>query len=278
MFDVTLSGFFSSIDHGRISQNITNEEELHARLSSLEKEYQLYPVSNQIVANIDNLLNTKISDILVNAWNKYIEISECLNESRKSPNVIFSVSLAEHRIRSEQNPSLQVLVNGRVVREIKFNVSIALILKGMILEIKGGKIRKIHVTGNCQGKGTVECEGVLILEKKTRTLSLPGTIDLEEESQEQKAVKSSAYYQHSATKGKNPALAAILTLIILPVGYIYVEKLKRGLVVTIIGVVLGIITFSIGSFIILAIAIYDTYKIAKREPAPFDILNRWNLG
>jgi hypothetical protein len=42
--------------------------------------------------------------------------------------------------------------------------------------------------------------------------------------------------------------------------------------------ILGALTAGIAGFIILAIAIYDAYKLARNEPAPFDILNRWNLG
>jgi hypothetical protein len=78
--------------------------------------------------------------------------------------------------------------------------------------------------------------------------------------------------------GKSPVIAVILTLLILPVGYWYIGRLKRGIVVTLIGLVLGALTGGIGGFIVLAVALYDAYKLVKNEPAPFDFLNRWDLG
>ena len=78
--------------------------------------------------------------------------------------------------------------------------------------------------------------------------------------------------------GKNPIVAAILTLLFIPLGYFYIGRLKRGIVVTIIAIVLGALTFGICGFVALVVAIYDAYKLAINEPAPLDILNKWNLG
>ena len=52
-------------------------------------------------------------------------------------------------------------------------------LEGIILKIQEGKIKEI-TTGTCKGKGTVECENILILERKTRPFCLPGSVSLGE--------------------------------------------------------------------------------------------------
>jgi len=52
--------------------------------------------------------------------------------------------------------------------------------------------------------------------------------------------------------------------------------LKIGIVVTLL-MLLSWFTV-IGGVIVYAVGVYDIYKLSKNEPAPFDILNKWNLG
>jgi len=76
---------------------------------------------------------------------------------------------------------------------------------------------------------------------------------------------------------KDPKLAAILGLLGgLIIGYWYIGLLKRGIVVTLL-MLLSWFTV-IGGVIVYAVGVYDIYKLSKNEPAPFDILNKWNLG
>jgi len=76
---------------------------------------------------------------------------------------------------------------------------------------------------------------------------------------------------------KSPTTAVIMGLLGLLPGYWYIGRLwKRGVVVIILGLLLSFT--GIGVFIVWGAGIYDIYKLAKNEPAPFDILNKWDLG
>lgn len=76
---------------------------------------------------------------------------------------------------------------------------------------------------------------------------------------------------------KSPTTAVIMGLLGLLPGYWYIGRLwKRGVVVIILGLLLSFT--GIGVFIVWGAGIYDIYKHAKNEPAPFDILNKWDLG
>lgn len=77
--------------------------------------------------------------------------------------------------------------------------------------------------------------------------------------------------------GKNHILAAILTWIFMPVGYWYVKRLKRGIIVSLATLIIGSSIWITGTYIMVAIAIYDVYRLAKNESAPLDFLNRWGL-
>lgn len=87
--------------------------------------------------------------------------------------------MAEHTIKSEHKPYIEILINDKSVGKIDFNINISLTLKGIILKIRDGKIQEIQ-TGSCKGKGTIKCENFVILEKETESISLPGSINLGE--------------------------------------------------------------------------------------------------
>lgn len=63
--------------------------------------------------------------------------------------------------------------------KIPFQVDLALVLKGVVLKIQAGRIKTVR-TGSCQARGSLKCENLLLLEKKTQVIELPGLIDLGE--------------------------------------------------------------------------------------------------
>ena len=62
---------------------------------------------------------------------------------------------------------------------LEFTITLALKLEGVVLKVRGGKIREISA-GRCRGKGTLECAGVALLQKETDPYELPGRVSLGE--------------------------------------------------------------------------------------------------
>ncbi len=180
---LTLTQFFS----------LQNKELLPDKLSTLESSGQVSTVKeavakqakgvgwgvieDQIFEKLKDLLAISIPDILVAAWNKYQILLKYLDREKYPPNESFLVPLAEHCITSEHHPYVEILVNEQPVGKIGFDIKVALTLEGIILKIQGGKIKEIF-TGTCKGKGTISCDNIVILEKKTESVALPGSIDL----------------------------------------------------------------------------------------------------
>lgn len=136
------------------------------------------PVSDLIVEKAGNLLEIDLKDILVGAWKKSEEVLECMNSEDTPPDETRTVALAEHVIRSNHSPRLEVLLNGKPIGEILFHLQLALKLEGFLLIIQGGRIREIR-SGVCQGSGLFKCEDIVLLEKKTGPVRLPGTLTLD---------------------------------------------------------------------------------------------------
>jgi hypothetical protein len=179
----TLNEFFSQA--GKLSPEQLSKIGASERLSSLkekilEEAKVKWPVAfGMVVEKISDLLDVKLLDIMVIAWGKYRSLQRYLDREKYPPGETFLVHLAEHTIKSEHHPSIQILVNDKLVGKIEFNIAISLMLKGIILKVQDGRIKEI-ITGTCKGKGTIKCEDYVILEKETESISLPGSIGLGE--------------------------------------------------------------------------------------------------
>ncbi len=87
--------------------------------------------------------------------------------------------LAEHTVKSEHHPYVEILVNGQSTGRIVFDVSIVLILKGFVLKIQDARIKAVQ-TGSLQGKGKFSLGDAVLAEKVFDQNPLPGSIDLGE--------------------------------------------------------------------------------------------------
>jgi len=179
----TLRQFFS-YNENDLSQKRLSEIESDEKMSSLKevvskeaKEISWPAAFNEIIKNIGDLLNIGIPNIMVMAWNKYRILLKYLDSEKYSPDETFLVPLAEHTIKSEHRPYIEILVNEKQVGKIEFNIDISLTLKGIILKIRDGRIKEI-LTGTCKGKGTIRYGNLVITEKETGSFTLPGSIEL----------------------------------------------------------------------------------------------------
>lgn len=116
---------------------------------------------------------------MTRAWKKVTELLRYADPEKCPADRVYLVPLAEHVIRSEHRPSLEILLNGEKAGEIGFRLEISLALKGFILKIHGGRIKAVH-NGECQWTGTVRCEDLILAEEKRVSFALPGIIDLGE--------------------------------------------------------------------------------------------------
>lgn len=178
--EITLHQFFA-LKEDALS-TIESSKGMEALKEKIQKESTAikWPVAlNEITKKVGDLLNISVIDIMVKAWNKYRELLKYTDKEKYPPDVSVLVPLAEHTIKSEHKPYVEILINEKPVGRVDFNINISLTLKGIILKIRDGKIQEIQ-TGSCKGKGTIKCEDFIIMEKETESFPLPGSINLGE--------------------------------------------------------------------------------------------------
>jgi len=78
---------------------------------------------------------------------------------------------------------------------------------------------------------------------------------------------------------KSPAIAALLSFLVVGLGQVYAGKMKRGIVLFAACVVFFMVSFLVlPVFAALAcwiVSIYDAYKLAQGEPGPFSFIDNY---
>ena len=179
----TLKDFFS-FESGEVSQKKMSSMEILKKVSAVKDAITKeapdirWPVAfEEIMRKTGDLLDISLGDIMSRAWNKYRVLTSYLDREKFSPRESFLVPLAEHTIKSDHNPHVDILLGERSIGKIDFDIKVSLTLKGFIVRIQDGKIMEIK-TGTCKAKGSITCEDFLIVEKETDSVTLPGTIGL----------------------------------------------------------------------------------------------------
>ena len=154
-------------------------EELGALRKALPKMISWSSVQDGVADSLMQALHVSVLGTLANGWKHYSMFMEDVRRSRSSPEVEIVSAIAEHSIHSTLHPFVDVRLAGRTVHEIAFEVSLETRMKGLLLGLKKGEIVSIEL-GECEWTGKISVAQVDILERKLKTLSLPGHLRLKQ--------------------------------------------------------------------------------------------------
>jgi hypothetical protein len=180
---ITLKQFFS-LNAEKLSEKELSIVGSEGQTSSLQemvlkeaKNIKWPGVFSAIVEKIEELLDIGIPDIMVKAWAKYKTLFKYTDREKYPPDQTVLVPLVEHKIESEHHPHIDIMIDDKPIAKLEFQIDIELMLKGMVLKIRDGKIKDVKM-GSCEGKGSIKCGESVILEKEMEPFSLPSSIDL----------------------------------------------------------------------------------------------------
>lgn len=112
---------------------------------------------------VGEMLNVEVGDIVRSALTQHQAIAEACRTTAADPGAEVIVTLAEHRFESDLSPSVDVVVDGRSVTTIRFEVAVEADVRGGLLVVARG-----HITGVRAGRTTLSvklsCEGVTVAE------------------------------------------------------------------------------------------------------------------
>lgn len=133
-----------------------------------------------LAPKVCELLDIKVPNVLISAWKKAQDIQRVLAESKKTPDKIVYLELAEHTIDYQTKPSIDVKIKRATVKKLDFPIQLGFKLKGFVLKIQNGRIKEMQ-TGHCEAKGTIKYGTLTIAEKKLEPIKLPLSIKIPDE-------------------------------------------------------------------------------------------------
>ena len=137
----------------------------------------LHPIANEAQRALASVLDISLGDILASAWATAGKLREAADPARHKPDETVLVPMLEHTVRSKQEPVLEFTCDGRKVFTLSVTVELVLRLMGVVLCVRGGRIREI-ASGTCSASATLSVAGVELAERTTPEIMLPMRVHL----------------------------------------------------------------------------------------------------
>ncbi len=134
-------------------------------------------VRKAVAEESQDLLNLNVLDVLVDAWKKYLQIEQYADAAKYGPGEKILAPLAEHTVKSQHHPCLQILLKEHEVGSVKFNLEFSLTLEGFVLMIQDAKILEIQ-TGSGKGEGSLSLAEITLWKREVKPVRFPGHISL----------------------------------------------------------------------------------------------------
>ena len=163
---LSLSTLFSLPKPGATTPPSNQWQEFQSRVNREIKTIKWLAPMPDLVSKVGELFNVELPDLLVLSWKKATQLQEALEESRRSPEQIIVLDLAEHVITNQYHPYIEIRIAGvPSPKKIEFTVELLTRLKGIILRIQAGTITEIQA-GSCDFEGKVKYQDLTIADKK----------------------------------------------------------------------------------------------------------------
>lgn len=128
-----------------------------------------------VAGALDEFFQIGLDDILESAWDRVTAVRDIKAASRADPSRIIPFPMFDHKLSLNQQPRLDLVVAGKDLSRLHFEVGLGLKLSGVHIAVGGGRIHGL-TAGLCTGEATFSLGGVTLLERNTPHLSLPGRL------------------------------------------------------------------------------------------------------
>lgn len=114
---------------------------------------------------VGDVLGADLGGVIGSALTKNQKIAAAIAKTENDPKAEEVVTLADHKLESTYEPSVDVIVDERKITSIPFEVKLETKVEGGLVVVKGGEIVAVR-TGRGTITATLKCEGVQVAEKK----------------------------------------------------------------------------------------------------------------
>jgi hypothetical protein len=124
---------------------------------------------------VDKLLDLSVERVLFDGWMKLERFKKCVEESKAHPEDAFFQDLDDHKIASTHKPRIELRYGAVKVADLDFEIELALNVKGVRLEVRGGKV-VCATAGVFAANAKLSLHDQVLVEKETPEFSAPTKI------------------------------------------------------------------------------------------------------
>jgi hypothetical protein len=145
-------------------------KELKDRILSWTPGFDWAAEADRIAGMVFDLLDVGIiRGVLAKVWNERGVFRKYLDPERYPPDETVEVVLEDHTVTSKHQPRIEPRVNGDPASPIVLDVNVIVTVQGAVIEVRGGKIKRIR-TGEIRGGGDLKWEGFLLASEKLKPI------------------------------------------------------------------------------------------------------------
>jgi len=124
---------------------------------------------------VDKLMDLSVERVLFDGWMKLERFKTCVEESKARPDDAFFQDLDDHKIASTYKPRIELRYGAVKVADLDFEIELALKVKGVRLEVRGGKVVRA-TAGIFAANAKLSLHDQVLVEKATPEFSAPTRI------------------------------------------------------------------------------------------------------
>jgi hypothetical protein len=130
-----------------------------------------------IAAKLKELLSIGIAeDVFVKSWNDSGVFRRYLDREVYPADRTIDVPMIQHTVTCVHRPSIEIRRDGALLERIRVDVAVTLCLAYAVVEIRGGRIRRLR-HGQCRGSAEVKVDGKVVATGRMRDIALPAVMD-----------------------------------------------------------------------------------------------------
>lgn len=133
------------------------------------------PIADAVTSGLNQVMTMELGNVLGKAWAGSAQVKAALTATKDKADAVAFVPLAPHRITTTHKPRVELMMAGMKIAPLPFDVVLAMDLKGVELEIRGGHIVSARA-GILVGEGAIHFSGSPILKAQSPPLPLPGQL------------------------------------------------------------------------------------------------------
>lgn len=131
--------------------------------------------SKALSAALDGLFDISLGSVLQASWQGLAAVRDALKLTREDAEAKVLVPLLDHKITSSHKPHIDLVVGGKSLGGLAFEIALVLELRGAQLEVAKGRLAGLGA-GAVVGQGVFSFASQPLIQRTSPAFDLPGRI------------------------------------------------------------------------------------------------------